>query len=68
MPAKTKTKKNNGAILNFESQLRAAADKMRGPHPRGETRFKVQDTSQRINSQVHKHAMTDELRKDVAGQ
>src|SRR5688572_1989792 len=29
MPAKTK-KNNNGAILNFESKLWAAADKMRG--------------------------------------
>lgn len=30
MPAKAKTKKTNGAVLNFEAQLWAAADKMRG--------------------------------------
>jgi hypothetical protein len=38
---------------------------LRAMHPRGAVRFGKQDVSEQMSKQLHRHAMTDEIHKDV---
>ena len=38
---------------------------LRAMHPRGAARFAKQDVRERMSTQLHRHAMTDEMRKDI---
>jgi len=46
------------------TQLQTPVD-MRAMHPRGAARFGKHDARERISTQLHRHILADELRKDI---
>ena len=49
----------------YVPQPAQAAVELRAMHPRGTARFAKQDVRERMSTQLHRHAMTEEMRKNI---